>query len=686
MGNKNHSDRTKRKSYTFPLIFSILSLLFQMFPLSLLSGEPEDFPIPGEIPSISIQISNNISVTLRKELFNCITPNKIETLLRKRYAFFLSGISQPTERRKSKIKILISRNTSGNSANSPIIYATTLLNYQTDSSTFIPLRSKISVKKTSYKALLPGIANEIAYMIAKVNNFKTNTEILPPTLETYITAEQLKDITKIFTHTNNRIEIYSLTPYLLRQGNREPIRGITLLTNIGFISLDPEFNPNEITVRDLAFQQFHPITNDNFDTLFTNNFNNLYLLSTYTGKLKEVEFDSNTLKEKTIPLSANSTLLKLGESMFILIEQSPNPIVGLYSNNLSEKKIVKLFSLPIYSNFFSAASIKTNSPIRNSLLYLFDALERRIRVINSTGKEIDTIKPIYNPQIMPMPNGMEILHDGSFILSGSGTIMEFDRYGLPLWKIDSYRIKYPTSFPPATKVAVIEEKESIYVVDNQTSTVLKYSYNPEKISKPEKPIKANPAITPIGLANLFEKLAAEKENQLIYPAALEYYNQAITIYRKLRLQHPLEVNYSTHLLKLTEERNRILNAMAKRNILEVTLKEKILHLTQQDLTQQEITLIAKIKNLEDSPLSNIKLKINIPYLAINPKELTIKQLKENQSKIITTSLKLNRDMYNMINSIGKTSWKIYIRANCTTTKNSQELLFSLPLVLLPLKN
>ncbi len=658
---------------------------------------------PGfiKIENIAIENNNNFPKPLREKLLKIITRNNIESLLKKRYSFFLSETYhslQFIKRERPEIKITITRaNPYAKTYSFPILYATITLRTPLPNST--TLKSKISVSEKSYRAILPGITGEIAFMLARLNKFQVNTKILSPILENYTTTTQLRDIFETLKRyiskkpqptppIKNGIEIYSIAPYTLKEiNNKEPIRGITLLTNMGFISLDSNLKPNKITMRDLAFQQssrqFHQGINQDFDTVFTTSFNSIYLFSNYNGKLKEIDFDKNTVIEKRILFHQNSTLLKWGNNTFLLIKEPPNPGVIIFSPCQSAQKLKKTLSISLYTNFFSAASIKQNIFPQNSLLYIFDTLERRIRIIDSRGNEIDSIKPIYDPQHMPMPNNMKIFSDGSFILSGSGTIMKFDQSGLPLWEIKGYRIKYPTSFPPLTKICVIEERESIYILDNLTNTILKYSYNQEKISKIKKPTRANSKLTPVKIANLFEKLAREKEEELIYPAARNYYNYAISIYRKLRLQYPLQTNYSSCLLKLIRERNRIVNALVKRNILNIKLEAEYIY-----LAKPETTLALEITNKRDTSVTNIRIKINIPYLAQTPAEITIQQLEGNQKKTISIPLRLERNLSGLLsnkllvmNNLERKNWDVYIRVNYTFRKTSTETIFHFPVSL-----
>lgn len=639
-----------------------------------------------KIKNLTIE-KENFPEALEKKLLKTISTNRILTLLKNRYSFLFSNL-YPSPHKSSEIKITISKPR----PKTPIIYATVTLN--PSSRPFSPLlQSKISVEDKSYKSLIPGIGGEIAYMVAKLHNFKVNTETSSPVLETYITGKEIEKIFRGFRHSlppsndKSELKIYSIYPYTLqwdRNGEHsyKKMRGISLLTSLGFISLGSTFNLNMTTVRDLAFQQSHQGSNRDFDTIFTDNFNNLYLFSSYSGKLKKLQFDTGISKEKTINLPPNSIFLKSAEGMFILVTQPPKSTIMVYPESLSNRTAHAVFSIPFYTNFFSTAftrSIfkKTSNTVKIPLLYLFDTLERRIRIIDPTGREIDSIKPIYNPQTMPMPNLMKFFSDGSFILSGSGIIIKFDRYGLPLWKIDSYTIKYLTSLPPLLKMALIEDKESIYVLDDQRNIVLKYSYNQEKISKIKKPTGAQPAVTPIELANLFEKLATEKLNQLVYPMAKTYYNYAISIYRKIRLQYPLELRYSTHLTKLVEERNRIINALTRQNTLKTGIKGITLNPTESTLL---VTL--NLKNLRDYALDNVKIEINIPYLLTQHSELLLTHLKKNESRDITINLKCKTDLFETREQkLPGVNFEIYIKTTYTLNGKPVENLFQLPLTI-----
>lgn len=69
-------------------------------------------------------------------------------------------------------------------------------------------------------------------------------------------------------------------------------------------------------------------------------------------------------------------------------------------------------------------------------VWLFDAVERRIRIFDRSGRETHAVRPLVDRSAFALPQQLAVYPDGSFLFAGAGEVWKLDRFGLPLWRID----------------------------------------------------------------------------------------------------------------------------------------------------------------------------------------------------------------------------------------------------------
>jgi hypothetical protein len=108
-------------------------------------------------------------------------------------------------------------------------------------------------------------------------------------------------------------------------------------------------------------------------------------------------------------------------------------------------------------------------------LWIYDAAERRIRVVGLSGAEVFSIRPLVSPSAMPLPQSLCVLPDGSFLLGGSGQLWCFLSTGVPLWKLDRIPGIPREPLPAGFDLAADPVDGSFYLLDAPSRRVLQFA-------------------------------------------------------------------------------------------------------------------------------------------------------------------------------------------------------------------
>ncbi len=682
------------------LILSIFILLFATI-IKTYSEKPTGKTTRGY--RLVVDVKNIKYDTLRDKIENSLTETNIEKLFNSRYQYIRDILPSLIHQETLLCLVEISSN------NNSTVTARISLQYSN-----IRESKKVTLNINSYRGLLPAVTGEIAYLIFKaaqrILNFRLNTRELPPVLESYIESKELnrlldtlltinisRDLSVAEAHhpPDNSLQIYSLGVYSNHTA-KESSSKLTILTNGGFITIDGDFNLALDSIKNLKIHS--KIKTEPFDTVFTNRIGETYLFSSFTNKILKlpdlytpIQQQDNTLLK--VERNNSDIVIPLQGGGIAVIEQSPKNRIVIYTTGLVKTRrnpttLEKLKALKIYSQFISAAYSNTGYLKSQSLLtpifYIYDAAEKRIRIINYSGIEIDSIKLFYPTEEISLPDNLVVLSDRSILLSGSGKILKFDKTGLPLWELRDYTIKYKTAFPPYTRFVISEEDETIYIIDNQNNRILKYSYNQEKIAKQSlthprriryktetEEIKKNK------IASLMEKLGDKLTEELAYENAIRYYTLAADIYKKLRFNNPLKYSYSKAVERTITKRNRLKESLLFMNRLKIKLKNNIIRLSQRE---NKINIRFSLTNVSEELIRDIKLTINIPGVSRAKSSMMINKL--SPGKTITENLNIGIQSYLSLLSQPK-SYPLYIAIDYTTEEEQTEKLFDFNLNFLP---
>ncbi len=105
--------------------------------------------------------------------------------------------------------------------------------------------------------------------------------------------------------------------------------------------------------------------------------------------------------------------------------------------------------------------------------WIWDAAERRVRVISPEGREVSAVKPLFDGSIMQLPQQLVVQRDGSFLLGGSGEVWKFDSRGIPLWRLRQTGGKPAESLPASFVLAPMGDG-SFALLDMQSRRLLQF--------------------------------------------------------------------------------------------------------------------------------------------------------------------------------------------------------------------
>jgi len=128
---------------------------------------------------------------------------------------------------------------------------------------------------------------------------------------------------------------------------------------------------------------------------------------------------------------------------------------------------VRAMDLP--ANILSALAVDADGDI-----WVFDATERRVRVLSERGREIRSIRPLIPRSLMDPPQEMAVFPDGSFLLAGSGEIWKFLPTGEPVWRLTRLPGPLGETLPASLSLAATAVG-CFYVLDAPGKRILRFS-------------------------------------------------------------------------------------------------------------------------------------------------------------------------------------------------------------------
>lgn len=182
--------------------------------------------------------------------------------------------------------------------------------------------------------------------------------------------------------------------------------------------------------------------------------------------------------------------------------------------------------LGLYTGPYSYIAAMKTGPEGN--IWIYDLAEKRIRIHSPEGKIIDSIVPVINAETGSSPVDFTVYDDGRFIvLYSTGTLAEFTREGIPIWRAEGYETPLGReSFPVAGKVAADSASGTIMIADTMGQRLIKFMED-YAANSPEDEIEElnstgnDPAAAAVKKALIYESLGSLETARQLWEDALE---------------------------------------------------------------------------------------------------------------------------------------------------------------------
>jgi hypothetical protein len=115
---------------------------------------------------------------------------------------------------------------------------------------------------------------------------------------------------------------------------------------------------------------------------------------------------------------------------------------------------------------------------REGNLWIWDAGERRVRILTPRGQEVFSIRPLLSASTMQLPQQIAVFDDGSFLLAGSAEVWKFQSSGIPVWRLARIPGRPGESLPSSFDLAANRSDGSFTILDAQSRRLLAFSSSP----------------------------------------------------------------------------------------------------------------------------------------------------------------------------------------------------------------
>lgn len=141
---------------------------------------------------------------------------------------------------------------------------------------------------------------------------------------------------------------------------------------------------------------------------------------------------------------------------------------GLVLTDITSRRAVKLSldgveNLEIFGGPYGYVQAAAAGPEGN--LWVYDPLERRVRIYDPAGILIGSIAPAVAPDENFAPVSLAVLPDGSWIAAENGALRKFDRRGFPRWRSESLNGAEEGALPLNPSVAASPASGRIFLAD-----------------------------------------------------------------------------------------------------------------------------------------------------------------------------------------------------------------------------
>jgi hypothetical protein len=390
----------------------------------------------------------------------------------------------------------------------------------------------------------------------------------------------------------------------------------------------------------------------------------LYLLSEAAHKVARVNPRLGSRQVFDAPeLSARGARTAGGGTLAILSEAG-SPSVSMRAPTRDAQ-----WSLSLGASYASAFATDSEGN-----LWLWDAAERRVRILASDGLETYSIKPLFKASFMPLPQQLQVFDDGSFLLGGSGEVWKFASTGVPLWRLTRMPGRPGEKLPSSFVLAANRSDGSFVLLDAPSRRLLSFAAPAVSTAeadlasllsrmdnrKPEDMARAAGLASSAGLslvawqfadllagrtgeqgaraeariellrqkAGLYVQLADSYMRDLLYDRADAAYLRAGEWLRELGAESPGDAEGARLLEVVVSRRQEIRDALATVSDVTVVPAEAVVG----GECAEALSVKLHLRNVGAESLSTVRVHLSIPGLAAAPSLVAVDSLAPGEER------------------------------------------------------
>ena len=309
-----------------------------------------------------------------------------------------------------------------------------------------------TVPRGAWASLLATIASDMVFLHVALSGFAALPLSPPPPLEA---ALQTDTLSKLAPWSPAELEPVGLASV---------DDGVLVCFPHRYLTLGPSFTITDATVRDIDAQAAgrDPVQ---ASAVAAGAGGEIVLVSERDGAIVRLNPRLGTRQALAAPGLAGTGARMLGPGAVAVLSSSPGSAgLDIFSFAGGDRR-----RLPIHAAYVSAFSRD-----REGNFWVWDAGERRIRILAPGGQEVYAIRPLVSAATMPLPQQIEVLDDGSFLLGGSGEVWKFQATGVPAWRLTRIPGRPVEQLPSSFALAANPADGSFFLLDAPSRRILMF--------------------------------------------------------------------------------------------------------------------------------------------------------------------------------------------------------------------
>ena len=494
-----------------------------------------------------------------------------------------------------------------------------------------------TVPMDSPGVIVPVIAGDLAFLQLSLKFFSGIALGPPPALAAALRTDILGQLTG---WTRDELEPVGLA------GTAD---GVVICFPHRWLTLGPSFSLLTRTMQDLEAQGSGP-ERLLLSGIAAGKAGELYLLSERQSKIARMSPSLGT--RRLIDAPGLSALGGTGIDGGVAVLSGKQGAAGLSLFTSSGSR-----TIPLGAEYASAAAADAEND-----LWVWDAAERRIRIVSPRGREIHSIKPLFPASAMELPQQMVVLDDDSFLLGGSGEVWKFDSAGIPSWRLTRTGGRPGERLPASFLLAHVGSGDSFVLLDLPSRRLLQFVGSkalddPDSMPsllarldtrKTQDLQEGSARASEAGLCLVALQLAGELVHQggpaeirdsaltslmreeaflsessadalaarLVYDQAEKALRRAVELTRVLVTRDPDDADEAARLHSLLDKLQGVHDAVVHETDLEVSAGQP--RFQSADGWHDTLVLPVSVRNGGSAPMEGIRIEIAVPGISLSP--------------------------------------------------------------------